>query len=100
MADVLTYLKGLSPNGSYGWSGESVGQIQDILKAIGVELVGEAIKVKHVPDREILRQCFMLGTQIAEKMRGFAKWFGILNLTMKGALSDAKICMWHLRLYL
>jgi flavorubredoxin len=80
MADLFTYLKGLRPKnlvgqafGSYGWSGESVDQIQDILKSMKVELVGEAIKVKHVPDRDILRQGFALGTQIVEKMQELAK---------------------------
>jgi flavorubredoxin len=78
MADVLTYIKGLRPKnlvgqafGSYGWSGESIGQIQDILKATKVELVGEAIKIKHVPDKDTLAQCFALGKQIAGKMHEF-----------------------------
>ena len=44
VAAFLTYMKGLKPKnrvglafGSYGWSGESVGQIDDILKSCGFE---------------------------------------------------------------
>jgi flavorubredoxin len=75
VADVLNYLKGLKPKnligaafGSYGWSGESVGQVGDILKAMGVELVGEGIKAKFVPDESVLRECYCLGQAIAEKL--------------------------------
>ena len=48
VADVLTYLKGLRPQnlvgaafGSYGWGGEAVGQVRDILTAMKVEMVGD-----------------------------------------------------------
>jgi flavorubredoxin len=75
VADVLNYLKGLKPKnligaafGSYGWSGESVGQVGDILKAMGVELVGEGIKAKFVPDESVLKECYCLGQAIAEKL--------------------------------
>ena len=48
MADVLNYIRGLQPKGliggvfgSYGWSGETIGQLQAELAAIGADLVGE-----------------------------------------------------------
>ena len=51
VADVLYYLKGLKPKGlvgagfgSYGWSGESVKQIEEILREMKVELVEEGLK--------------------------------------------------------
>jgi flavorubredoxin len=75
VADVLTYLKGLKPKnligaafGSYGWSGESIGQVGDIMKAMGVEMVGEGIKAKFVPDESVLNECYALGLSVAERL--------------------------------
>ncbi len=57
MADVMTYLKGLKPTnligaafGSYGWSGESVKNLEAMLKEMKVEIAAEAVSVKNVPD--------------------------------------------------
>jgi flavorubredoxin len=76
MADVLTYLKGLKPKnligaafGSYGWSGEATAQIQEILSAMKVDLVGEPIKAKYVPDDEVLESCYELGRTIGSKLK-------------------------------
>jgi len=75
MADVLLYLKGLKPQnlmgatfGSYGWTGEAAGQIAEILTAMKVELVGDSIRTKYVPDGAVLEQCFSLGQLIAGKL--------------------------------
>ena len=75
IADVLTYLKGLRPInligaafGSYGWSGESIRQIEDVLKEMKIDLVGEAVSTKHVPDSSVLDQCFSLGKMIGEQL--------------------------------
>jgi flavorubredoxin len=45
VAAMLTYMKGLNPRnrvarafGAYGWSGESVGQIEEVFKTLGYEL--------------------------------------------------------------
>lgn len=77
MADVLTYLKGLKPKnligaafGSHGWSGEATAHIQDILSAMKVDLVAEPIRVKYVPDEEILGSCYELGKTIGRKLGG------------------------------
>jgi len=76
VADLLTYLKGLKPRnlisaafGSYGWSGGAVEQVEAALREMNVELVGEAVRVKYVPDADALSQCCALGAQIAEKLR-------------------------------
>ncbi|MGQ9572263.1 MAG: FprA family A-type flavoprotein [Dehalococcoidia bacterium] len=76
VADALTYLKGLKPRnligaafGSYGWSGEAVGQVEDALRAMKVELVGESVKAKYVPDDEALAQCYSLGMLVADKLK-------------------------------
>ena len=75
VADVLTYLKGLKPLnligaafGSYGWTGESVGQINDILNAMKVELIGDGIKVRYVPESGDIEQCFNFGNQVAAEL--------------------------------
>ena len=54
--------------GSYGWTGEAVGQIEDALNAMKVELVADSIKTRYVPDGTVLEQCFSLGKLIAEKL--------------------------------
>ena len=78
MADILTYLKGLKPKhllgaafGSYGWSGEALRQIQEMLSEMKVDLIGDPIQARHCPDQTILAQCFDLGRQIAEKLQSF-----------------------------
>ena len=76
MADILTYLKGLKPRnligaafGSYGWSGEAVKEIEEILAEMKVEMAEEGIRVKNVPDAEVLARCYELGKTMAEKVR-------------------------------
>ncbi|MCK9275194.1 MAG: FprA family A-type flavoprotein [Syntrophales bacterium] len=75
MADVLTYLKGLRPQnligaafGSYGWSGEAVKQLESYLSEMKIQLVGESIRAKHVPDADILDLCCDLGSKIGEEL--------------------------------
>ncbi len=76
MADVLTYLKGLRPKGligtafgSFGWSGEAVKHILVYLKDMEVELVGEPVKAKYVPDAAAMLSCRRLGEELAERIR-------------------------------
>lgn len=61
VASFLTYLKGLAPKkrvglafGSYGWGGQSIGQVEEALRDCGFELL-EKIKVQYVPDQSILQ---------------------------------------------
>jgi len=75
VADVLYYLKGLRPQnligavfGSYGWSGEAVRQIKDILTDMKVEIIADELKIRYVPDNEALENCFNFGRQIAEEL--------------------------------
>ena len=75
VADVLTYLKGLKPRnlvgaafGSYGWSGEAVGQIEEMLTEMRVDLVAEGLRVKYVPDDQALRECYELGRQVGQRL--------------------------------
>jgi flavorubredoxin len=76
IADILTYLKGLKPRnlvgaafGSYGWSGEATGQVEDILKEMKVEIVQDALRVNYVPTAEDLENCQKLGGLVANRLK-------------------------------
>ena len=75
IADVLTYIRGLKPInkvaaafGSFGWGGEAVKQVHDILVDMGLDVIGDGLKVKYVPDEPALAECRRLGTEIASRM--------------------------------
>lgn len=75
VADVMCYLKGLKPTnligaafGSYGWSGASVTQLTEMLRAMNVEIVSEGISVNYVPGPEDLARCVSLGSSVAGKL--------------------------------
>jgi len=75
VADVTTYMKGLKPRnlqgfafGSYGWSGEAAVQIEAVMKEMGVELTGEALRAKNVPNEAVLKECYERGEALAEKI--------------------------------
>lgn len=75
MADLLTYVKGLKPRnlvgqsfGSFGWSGEACRNLCGMLDDIGIEKVGDPVRVNYVPDEEELQQCRKLGQQVAARM--------------------------------
>nr|HPK54774.1 FprA family A-type flavoprotein [Smithellaceae bacterium] len=76
MADVMTYLKGLKPAnligaafGSYGWSGESVRDLEQILKDMKVEIASPAVSVRFVPDNAVLEKCRELGKTMAAELK-------------------------------
>ncbi|MFA4986954.1 MAG: FprA family A-type flavoprotein [Candidatus Brocadiia bacterium] len=75
MVDLLVYMKGLKPAGligaafgSFGWSGESVKQLEGLLKDMKVEIVSDSVNVKYVPDATDLDSCFALGVSVARKL--------------------------------
>jgi len=75
MADVLTYLRGLRPQnligaafGSYGWSGEAAKHMEAYLADMKVELVGESIRIKHVPDEDALASCYARGLEMGREL--------------------------------
>jgi len=75
MGDIISYLTGLKPKnlvggvfGSYGWSGEAIGQLTAALDEMGVEIVAEPMKHKFVPDGDVLVQAREWGRGIAEEM--------------------------------
>ncbi len=57
----LTYLKGLAPKnrigiafGSYGWGGQSVGQIEKIMEDTKFQVPVKGLKIQYIPDDEEL----------------------------------------------
>jgi flavorubredoxin len=69
VAAFLTYVKGLAPKnrvglafGSYGWGGQSVGLIEDVLKDCGFALM-ERIRMQYVPDADQL-------SEVTHKVKG------------------------------
>jgi flavorubredoxin len=75
LADVLTYLTGLKRKnlvgaafGSYGWSGESIKQIEEYLDRMSVEKVAESVRVQYVPTEADLAECYKLGRTVGEKV--------------------------------
>lgn len=61
VAAFLCYLKGLAPKkriglafGSYGWGGQSVGQVEESLKSCGFELMDQ-VRIQYIPDAGQLR---------------------------------------------
>ncbi len=74
-ASILEIMKGLSFKnkkaaafGSYGWSGESVGLINEELKKAGFQVVNDGIKVLWNPDEQALEQCVAFGKAVGESL--------------------------------
>ncbi|MGV8119983.1 MAG: FprA family A-type flavoprotein [Candidatus Xenobiia bacterium LiM19] len=76
MQDMLSYMKGLKPAGrvgasfgSYGWSGEAVSQMRDIMEQMKIKFIEPSIKVKYVPRKTDLNACNELGRNVAAAMK-------------------------------
>jgi len=75
LADFLTYLRGLKPRnligasfGSYGWSGEAVGQVKEVLEGMQVQIAHDGLRHRFVPDEACLGECVELGKAVAAKL--------------------------------
>ncbi len=73
---ILEDLKGLrfknkvgAAFASYGWSGESLKQLEDRLKGAKIEILLEGIKFKWQPIMEELDLCVEFGSDFAKKMK-------------------------------
>ncbi len=53
--------------GSYGWSGESIGILDDLLETAGFEVAQEGIKALWNPDEEARLECIEFGKSFANK---------------------------------
>ena len=75
-AGILSMIRGIgfknkkgAAFGSYGWSGESIGMLEEELKAAKIEVVQEGIKALWDPDEEAKKQCVESGKSFAEKIK-------------------------------
>ena len=75
----LTYIKGLRPKsriagayGSCGWAGGAVKQIDEELRALGLETM-DSIEVKYMPGRADLDACVELGREVARKVKALER---------------------------
>lgn len=69
----LTYLKGLRPRnrigfsfGSYGWGGQSVGEIEKVLKELKWDLPEDGVKINYIPDAKELDQLKATGKRLGK----------------------------------
>ncbi len=74
MGEFLTYLQGLRPAnkaaacfGSYGWSGQAVSQMNQILDAMKLKLVHEGVQCKYIPTIRELVEIRALGERLARE---------------------------------
>ncbi|GAB4235369.1 MAG: FprA family A-type flavoprotein [Deltaproteobacteria bacterium] len=51
--------------GSYGWSGEAIKTVQDILTSMRVKVAPEPIRVRMAPSEQDLQTCFEFGRKFA-----------------------------------
>lgn len=59
--------------GSYGWSGEAVGLIEDRLRGLKLRVPRSGVKVKLIPTDEELADCQLLGRELAEQLAGLSQ---------------------------
>ncbi len=74
MGEFLTYLQGLRPQhkaaacfGSYGWSGQAVAQMNQILEAMKIKLVHEGFQCKYLPTLHELVEIRARGERLARE---------------------------------
>lgn len=76
MGGFLTYMKGLKPLnrigfvfGSYGWGGQAIGHMEDILKELKWEMPLESINIKFVPGEDELDKVRQIGFELGKKVK-------------------------------
>ncbi len=76
MAGILEEIKGLSFKnkkaasfGTYGWSGESVKVLLEMLNKAGFSVVNDGLKVMWNPDEKNIAECMEFGSNFAEETK-------------------------------
>jgi flavorubredoxin len=74
MGQFLTYLQGLRPRnkaamafGSYGWSGQAVSLINQVLQGLKLKMAHGGFQVKYIPDEKELVEARVLGEELARE---------------------------------
>lgn len=77
MAMIFEEIKGLkfkekvgAAFGSYGWSGESVGILEELLTKSGIKPIQPGLKFEFKPTIEEVEQCIAFGEAFADKISG------------------------------
>jgi flavorubredoxin len=75
MAGFLMYMRGLKPTnklgaafGSFGWSGEAVGLMNEALSDMKISVIEDGLKLRYVPTEEQLEECMEMGRRIGKKI--------------------------------
>jgi len=54
--------------GSYGWSGEAIQEISELLSSAGFEVVNEGLRTQWVPDEDALEKCIRFGEEFVKAL--------------------------------
>lgn len=75
MGAFLTYIKGLRPRkkigfvfGSYGWSGQAIVEIENVLDKLHWELPYKGVKTHYIPDEDELSSIREIGRNLGDYM--------------------------------
>lgn len=73
MVSFIMYMKGLKPQnkigaafGSFGWSGEAVKMMNEVMESLQFDIVDDGLRLKYIPEEEQLAQCVELGKKIGQ----------------------------------
>lgn len=79
IAGLIEEIKGLGFKGKkaaafgcYGWSGESIRILSELLEQSGFEIIHEGIKALWNPDEESIKRSFQYGQDIATEIKNTA----------------------------
>ncbi|MCU0639046.1 MAG: flavodoxin domain-containing protein, partial [Candidatus Krumholzibacteria bacterium] len=74
---LLTYIRGLRPGnkiglafGSYGWGGQSVGEVEEVMRLLKWELPLEKIRINYIPDENDLAAVRQSGRELGKMING------------------------------
>jgi len=65
--------------GSYGWSGEAVGMIEDRMRGLKMHIPRDGVRVKLIPTEAELEECRVFGRSVAEALVGRHAGEGVID---------------------
>jgi flavorubredoxin len=76
MASLVDFIKGLKIKnrfgaafGAYGWSGESIKQLDSVLRECAIDVLAQPLSVKWRPSDEEIKTCVEFGRSFAESLK-------------------------------